>query len=251
VRAALVVGADGRSSTVRERGRLEVIDYGVPIDVLWFRLPKRPADPEFSFGFIGAGQFMVLIDRAEYWQCAYVIRKGSFDQRRERGLPAFREEVARCAAFLGDRVDELSSWDKIKLLTVKVDHLRQWYREGLLCIGDSAHAMSPVGGVGINLAIQDAVATANLLGDKLRAGGVTLDDLRSVQRRRERPAWLTQKVQVFIHKHFLERIFDSKEPMDAPWFARLIDAVPALRRVPARMVGVGFRPEHIRKDGGS
>ena len=249
VRAALVVGADGRSSIVRDRAQLEVIDYGAPIDVLWFRLPKHSGDPEFSFGYIGAGQFMVLIDRAEYWQCAYVIRKGTFDERKGKGLEAFRDEVARCAEFVGDRMGELSSWDKVKLLTVKVDHLRQWYREGLLCIGDSAHAMSPVGGVGINLAIQDAVAAANLLAPKLRAHSLTVADLKAVQRRRERPAVLTQKVQVFLHEHFLERIFASTEPMDAPWLARLGEVLPALRRIPARMIGMGFRPEHIRKDG--
>src|SRR5262249_41409308 len=146
----------------------------------------------------------------------------------------------------GNRIGELSSWDQIKLLTVRVDHLRQWYREGLLCIGDSAHAMSPVGGVGINLAIQDAVATANLLAPKLRDHSLTVADLKAVQHRRERPAVLTQKVQVFLHKHFLEQVFSSKEPPDAPWLARLTQALPALRRIPARMIGLGFRPEHIR-----
>jgi 2-polyprenyl-6-methoxyphenol hydroxylase-like FAD-dependent oxidoreductase len=245
VQATLVVGADGRSSTVRADAGLEVVDLGAPIDVLWFRLPKHEGDPEFSLGHVGAGQFMVLIDRGDYWQCAYVIRKGSLEERRARGLEAFHDEVARCAPFLRERVGQLASWDDIKLLTVKVDHLRRWFREGLLCIGDSAHAMSPVGGVGINLAIQDAVATANLLAAKLRAGGVTTKDLQAVQRRRERPAHLTQKVQVFLHEHFLEKIFASKEPMDPPWPARLLSLLPLLRRIPARMVGVGFRPEHI------
>lgn len=246
VRAGLVVGADGRSSTIRDRARMEVIDYGAPIDVLWFRLPKHAGDPEFSFGFVGAGQFLVLIDRADYWQCAYVIRKGSFAERKARGLEAFREEVVRCASFVGDRITELAAWDSIKLLTVKVDHLREWFRDGLLCIGDSAHAMSPVGGVGINLAIQDAVATANLLAAKMRDHTLTPADLQAVQRRRGRPAILTQKVQVFLHEHFLERIFASEKPMDAPWAARLADALPLLRRIPARMIGLGFRPEHIR-----
>jgi 2-polyprenyl-6-methoxyphenol hydroxylase-like FAD-dependent oxidoreductase len=222
-----------------------VIDLGAPIDVLWFRLPKHPGDPEFSLGHVGAGQFMVLIDRDDYWQSAYVIRKGSFDDRRARGLEAFREEVARCTPFLRDRVGQLTTWDDVKLLTVKVDHLRQWYRDGLLCIGDSAHAMSPVGGVGINLAIQDSVATANLLAAKLRSGTVTVADLRAVQRRRERPAQLTQRAQVFLHEHFLERIFESTEPMDPPWPARLLALLPPLRRLPARMVGLGFRPEHV------
>ncbi|HEY3900567.1 MAG TPA: FAD-dependent oxidoreductase [Chthoniobacter sp.] len=246
VRAPLVVGADGRSSIVRDRAKLEVIDYGAPMDVLWFRLPREADDPDFTFGYIGAGQFMVLIDRDQYWQCAFAIRKGSFDERQRKGLEAFHDEVVRCAPFLRGRIGELSSWDQVKLLSVKVDHLREWCREGLLCIGDSAHAMSPVGGVGINLAIQDAVATANILAAKLRDHAVTLDDLRAVQRRRERPAVLTQKIQVFLHEHFLERVFDSEKPMDAPWPARLMDALPALRRIPARMIGMGFRPEHIR-----
>ena len=188
MRAALVVAADGRSSLMRERAGLEVVDLGAPIDVLWFRLSKRPTDPAQAFGFVSAGQFMVLIDRGEYWQCAYVIRKGTFDERRGRGLPAFREEIGRCAPFLRDRLVEIKQWEDVKLLNVKVDHLRNWYREGLLCIGDSAHAMSPVGGVGINLAIQDAVAAANLLSAKLRAGPIALDDLKAVQRRRERAA---------------------------------------------------------------
>jgi 2-polyprenyl-6-methoxyphenol hydroxylase-like FAD-dependent oxidoreductase len=246
VRADLVIGADGRGSITRERGGLEVIDLGAPIDVLWFRLPKRANDPAQAFGFVNAGRFMVLIDRADYWQCAYVIRKGSFDEERARGLPAFRDEVGRCAAFLRERVGELKQWDDVKLLSVKVDHLRSWHREGLLCIGDSAHAMSPVGGVGINLAIQDAVATANILAAKLKSGSVGAGDLRAVQNRRGRPARLTQRVQIFLHQHLLERIFDSTELMSPPLPMRLLEKYPRLRRLPARMVGIGFRPEHIR-----
>jgi 2-polyprenyl-6-methoxyphenol hydroxylase-like FAD-dependent oxidoreductase len=245
VRADLVVGADGRSSTVRARAGLEVIDLGAPIDVLWFRLPKQPDDPPQAFGFVGIRQFMVLIDRAEYWQCAYVIRKGSFEERRARGLEAFHDDIIRCTPFLGKRVNELKNWDDVKLLTVKVDYLRKWHREGLLCIGDSAHAMSPIGGVGINLAIQDGVATANLLAEKLRAGHIHELDLRSVQLRRERPARLTQKIQVFLHKHLLERIFDSTETISPPLLMRLFETFPRLRSLPARMVGIGFRPEHV------
>ncbi len=246
VRAELVVAADGRSSTVRARAGLEVIDSGAPIDVLWFRLPKQPNDPAQAFGFAGPGQFMVLLDRSEYWQSAYVIRKGSFEEKRARGLAAFREEIARCAPFLGRRTGEIKSWDDVRLLSVKVDHLRKWYRDGLLCIGDSAHAMSPVGGVGINLAIQDAVATANLLAEKLRDGHIYEEDLRPVQLRRERPARLTQKVQVFLHEHLLERIFDSKEIIPPPLLMRLLEEFPRLRSLPARMIGIGFRPEHIQ-----
>jgi 2-polyprenyl-6-methoxyphenol hydroxylase-like FAD-dependent oxidoreductase len=223
------------------------VDSGAPIDVLWFRLPRRPEDPAQAFGFVSPGQFMVLIDRADYWQCAYVIRKDSFDQTRAQGLPAFRDEIGRCAPFLRDRVGEVKQWDDVKLLSVRVDHLRKWYRDGLLCIGDSAHAMSPIGGVGINLAIQDAVATANLLAEELRLDTVTTVMLESVQMRRERAARLTQRVQVFLHEHLLEPIFDSTKQISPPLLMRLLEKYPRLRRIPARMVGMGFRPEHIRE----
>jgi len=246
VRATLVIGADGRSSVVRKCAGLEVIDLGAPIDVLWFRVPMHADDPPQAFGFVSAGQFMVLIYRGDYWQCAYVIRKGSFEQRQQRGLDAFRQDIARCAPFLANRVGEIKQWDDVKLLSVKVDHLRQWYRDGLLCIGDSAHAMSPVGGVGINLAIQDAVATANLLAPKFLKNQLQVDDLKSVQNRRARPARLTQRLQVFLHKHLLERIFDSPELIAPPFALNLAEKFPKLRRIPARMVGVGFRPEHVR-----
>ena len=246
VKADLVIGADGRGSTVRARAGFKVMDTGAPMDVLWFRIKKAAGDPPQAFGYIGAGQFMVLLDRDDYWQCAYTIRKGSFEARQARGLDAFRAEVVRCASFFANRINELNSWDDVKLLTVKVDHLVQWYRDGLLCIGDSAHAMSPVGGVGVNLAVQDAVATANLLGPKLRNGPVTVDDLKAVQHRREPPARKTQKVQVFLHKHFLEQVFDSTEPMPPPLVTRLFEDFPLLRRLPARMIGMGFLPEHIQ-----
>jgi len=246
VRADLVIGADGRSSTVRAQAGLEVIDSGAPIDVLWFRLPKHLEDPRQAFGYVARKQFMVLIDRAEYWQCAYVIPKGSFDARQAQGLESFRADIARCAPFLAPRVSGIRDWNDVKLLSVKVDHLRQWYRPGLLCIGDSAHAMSPVGGVGINLAIQDAVAAANLLAEKLRAGQLQEADLRSVQLRREKPARLTQKLQVFMHKHFLARIFESPEALSPPFVLQLFEKFPRLRRLPARIVGIGFRPEHVR-----
>jgi 2-polyprenyl-6-methoxyphenol hydroxylase-like FAD-dependent oxidoreductase len=245
LRAELVVAADGRSSTVRERSGLELIDLGAPIDVLWFRVTKEAGDPPQAFGFVGAGQFMVLINRGDYWQCAYVIRKGSFEERRQRGLQAFQEEVARCAPFLVGRTAEIVQWDDVKLLSVKVNHLRRWYREGLLCIGDAAHAMSPVGGVGINLAIQDAVATANLLAPKLRDHKLSVEDLKAVQDRRERPARMIQRVQVFLHKHLLERVFDSPETIPPPLLISMTERFPRLRRIPARMVGIGYRPEHV------
>jgi 2-polyprenyl-6-methoxyphenol hydroxylase-like FAD-dependent oxidoreductase len=245
VHASLVIGADGRSSTVRERADLEVMDLGAPIDVLWFSLSKRAGDPGQALGYVGAGQFMVLLDRGDHWQCGYVIRKGGFEQKRQGGLEELREDVSRCAPFLRDRVAELTDWNAVRLLTVKVDRLRRWYRDGLLCIGDCAHAMSPVGGVGINLAIQDAVATANILGEMLREGRVESKDLRAVQQRRERPAQLTQRAQIFIHEHFLERIFKASEQMSSPLAARLLEELPLLRRIPARMIGIGLRPEHV------
>jgi 2-polyprenyl-6-methoxyphenol hydroxylase-like FAD-dependent oxidoreductase len=244
VRAELVVAADGRSSTVRERAGLEVIDLGAPIDVLWFRVSKKASDPPQAFGFVSAGQFMVLIDRGDYWQCAYVIRKGSFEERCQRGLQAFREGVGRCAPFLAERVGEITQWDDVKLLSVKVDHLRKWYRDGLLCIGDSAHAMSPVGGVGINLAIQDAVATANLLASKLLSHTLQVSDLKAVQDRRERPSHLTQRLQVFIHKHVLQAVFNSTGTISPPFLLNLPEKFPKLRVIPARIIGIGFRPEH-------
>jgi 2-polyprenyl-6-methoxyphenol hydroxylase-like FAD-dependent oxidoreductase len=247
VRATLVVGADGRGSTVRQSAGLEVVDLGAPIDVLWFRLNKEASDPPQAFGFVSAGQFMVLIDRADYWQCAYVIRKGSFKEKQQAGIETFRGEIARCAPFLAKRVEAVKEWDAVKLLNVKVDRLRQWHREGLLCIGDSAHAMSPVGGVGINLAIQDAVATANLLATKLRTNTVEEKDLMAVQKRREYPARVTQRLQVFMHKHLLERIFNSAETIAVPLPLRLAERFPRLRRILARVVGIGIRPEHINK----
>ena len=212
IRANLVMAADGRNSTARARAGLEVVEIGVPIDVLWFRLSKKTNDPPQAFGYVGAQQFMVLINRDKYWQCAYVIRKDSFEEKDARMV------CKRFAMISGSarhswrtRSGEIKEWDDVKLLSVKVDHLRKWHRDGLLCIGDSAHAMSPIGGVGINLAIQNAVATANILGEKLRAGQINTKDLRFVQRRREKPAKLTQKIQIFLHKHLLERIFNSTE----------------------------------------
>src|SRR5205807_1074694 len=187
VRANLVVAADGRHSVVRARAGLKVDEFGAPMDVLWFRLSRRPDDPEDPVARFETGRIFIMLNRGEHWQCGFVIPKGALEQLQKRGLQAFRGGVAQLAPFVADRVGELRDWDAVKLLTVRVDRLRQWYRPGLLCIGDAAHAMSPVGGVGINLAIQDAVAAANLLAVPLREGRLTTEDLRRVQRRREWP----------------------------------------------------------------
>jgi len=246
VRADLAVGADGRHSVVRERGGLAVLNLGAPMDVLWMRVTRHPTDPGQSFGRFDSGRILVLINREDYWQIAYVIPKGTADELRQRGLPALRQELARLAPFLQDRVAELSDWDKqIKLLTVAVDRLSKWWRPGLLCIGDAAHAMSPIGGVGINLAIQDAVATANILGEKLRQGIVTDGALQAVQQRRTFPTAATQRLQIIAQNNVIKKVLDSSRPLSVPWPLKLLHRWPFLRRFPARLLGVGFRPEHI------
>src|ERR1700730_13294714 len=201
VHADLVIGADGRHSVTHTRAGFKQCEFGVPIDVLWMRISKKQGDPEQSFGFFQHGKLLVMLDRGDYWQCGFVIPKGGFDEIKARGLLQFQNDIVSFAGFLRDRVTELDDWSKIKLLTVQINRLRDWCREGLLCIGDSAHAMSPAGGVGINLAIQDAVATSNLLAEKLRSGPVSVDELRKVQARREWPTRLIQGMQVFIHRH--------------------------------------------------
>jgi 2-polyprenyl-6-methoxyphenol hydroxylase-like FAD-dependent oxidoreductase len=245
IRADLVVGCDGRHSITRKAAQLEVIESGVPIDVLWFRISRRPADPEQLFGNINYGRALILINRGDYFQSGFIIRKGSFEQIQRDGLDAFRKSITRIAPYLGDRVEELQDWDQIKLLTVQINRLRRWSEPGLLCIGDAAHAMSPAGGVGINLAIQDAVATANLLADPLREGRVTEAWLDRVQRRREFPTRVTQIFQVNAHKGF-EYVFRHQGPIQAPWQLRLALQIPGIQRLIGRLVGIGVRPEHIR-----
>jgi 2-polyprenyl-6-methoxyphenol hydroxylase-like FAD-dependent oxidoreductase len=245
VRAELVVGADGRHSTVRERSGLVVQNLGAPIDVLWFRISRRQDDRRFLLGRFARGKILVMLDRGDYWQCGFVIPKGEIEEIRNRGLDAFQADLAELVPALRGRVGELRSWDDVRLLTVVVDRLRRWYRPGLLCIGDAAHAMSPVGGVGINLAIQDAVATANILADSLRAGPVPPSLLRKVQRRREFPTRMTQRLQVFIQDRIISRVLGSQRQISMPWQFRLLKKFSTLRRIPARVIGLGFRPEHI------
>jgi 2-polyprenyl-6-methoxyphenol hydroxylase-like FAD-dependent oxidoreductase len=246
VRAELVIAADGRHSTLRDQAGFETIDRGAPMDVLWLRLSRQPGDPGQTLGHVDAGRIFIMLDRDDYWQCAFVIPKGAIDEVHARGLDAFRADIVRLAPYLLDRVHELASWDDIKLLTVAVNRLDTWYRPGLLFIGDAAHAMSPVGGVGINLAIQDAVAAANILVPRLRQGTATLDDLRAVQRRRELPTRLTQGVQVLIQNRVISNVLRGTATPKPPWAIRMFGRYWFLRRLPARMVGIGFRPEHIR-----
>ncbi|MGH9864248.1 MAG: FAD-dependent oxidoreductase [Candidatus Acidiferrales bacterium] len=246
VRANLTIGADGRHSVVRERAGLEIINLGAPMDVLWMQISRSDKDPGQTFGHVEAGKIFVMLDRESYWQCAFVIPKGGIEEIRQKGLAAFREEIARLSPFLRDRVDELRDWKDISLLTVAVDRLSRWFLPGLLCIGDAAHAMSPIGGVGINLAIQDAVATANILGRKLLEGTPTENDLQAVQRRRTFPTRATQRMQVFVQNRIISRVLSSAKPLAFPWPLKLLRRWPFLRRYPARVVGVGFRPEHVK-----
>jgi len=245
IRTGLTVGADGRHSTVRERAGLEVVNLGAPMDVMWMRISRRPDDPGQTFGHIDQGKILVLLNRDNYWQCAFVIPKGTAEEIRGRGLEAFRAEIAGLAPFLRDRVTELGDWNEISLLTVAVDRLSRWCRPGLLCIGDAAHAMSPIGGVGINLAIQDAVAAANILGPKLLQGVPSESELQGVQQRRNFPTWATQRLQLAVQNRVIKRVLGTAKPITPPWPVRLLGRWPYLRRIPARIIGIGFRPEHV------
>ena len=254
IAADLVIAADGRRSVLRGAAGLTVRDIGAPIDVLWMRLPRRPTDPDGSGGYIDTGHFMATLDRNTYWQCAYVIAKGGIAAIQARGLESFRREVAAVVPPLADRVNHIRNWDDVKLLSVTVDRLEQWRKPGLLCIGDAAHAMSPVGGVGINLAVQDAVATANLLRDALADPGVSAEAitplLAKVQKRREFPARVTQAVQVAVQNRLLKPVLQSAnggKRYAVPWILRMAQRFPILQTIPAYAVGVGVRPEHVRR----
>ena len=246
VRSHLVIGADGRSSVVRAQAGLPVHDLGAPMDVLWFRVARRSGDPEAIMGRLDAGRILVLINRGDYWQCGLVIMKGAVEELRRHGLEHFRTTVAQLAPFLRDRVEEIASWEAIKLLTVKVDRLERWWRPGLLCIGDAAHAMSPIGGVGINLAIQDAVAAANILAPPLRQGRVRVEDLRRVERRREFPTRVIQRMQLTMQQRVIAPVLGTSSTLRAPLALKVISRTPALRRLIGRVIGLGVRPEHVR-----
>ena len=244
IEADLVVACDGRHSTVRDAAKFEVMDFGVPVDVLWFHISRRADDSYQALGRIDYGEMLVLINREEYFQAGLIVRKGAFDSVKAAGLPAFRESLLRIAPFLGERVEEIKDWDQVKLLSIQINRLRQWYKPGLLCIGDAAHAMSPAGGVGINYAIQDAVATANLLTGALREHKVTEASLAKVQERREFPVRIVQSLQAKAHNasvNFLGRPVKAK----APWQMRAFFRIPGLERLMARGIGLGVRPEHI------
>jgi len=244
IHALLSVAADGRHSTLRERAGMRPRDLGAPMDVLWFKLDRQPDDAGQPLGSLGAGQMLVLIDRGSYWQCGYVISKGTFEAIRAAGIAAFRRRIAEFAPSLAGHVTQLQDWNAVSLLAVQVNRLEQWWRSGLLCIGDAAHAMSPIAGVGVNLAIQDAVATANALANPLLDAALEDEHLQRVQRRRQRPAQATQRLQLLIQNRLISGVL--KEGMTRPPLAmRLIDRLPLLRRIPGRLIGLGIRPEHI------
>ena len=246
VRCGLVVGTDGRSSIVREKAGLTVEEKGAPMDVLWMRLSRKQEDPEQSLGRIDLGRMMVMLNRGEYWQCAYLIPKGTTEALKATGIEAFQEEIATLVPWLRDRVQELNTWDNVKLLTVKVDRLKQWHKPGLICIGDAAHAMSPIGGVGINLAVQDAVAAANILARPLASGEAIAPYLARIQRRREFPTRVTQRAQIFAQDRVISKVLAGKGPIKVPRVLKLMQRFPVLRRIPGRAIGLGARPEHVR-----
>jgi 2-polyprenyl-6-methoxyphenol hydroxylase-like FAD-dependent oxidoreductase len=246
IKADLVVGCDGRHSTVREKAGLQTDDYGAPMDVLWFRITRRGTDGADVFGHIEAGALLVMLDRGDYWQCAYVIPKGGIDRVKANGIEAFRNRVVALSPFLADRIGELRSFDDVKLLSVMVNRLRQWWRPGLICIGDAAHAMSPIGGVGINIAVQDAVAAANCLAAPLRVCTINTRHLQAVQARRDFPARMTQKIQLTMQNRIIgPALQGTREPKPTLLF-KLFDAFPVLRRLPARLLALGIRPEHVQ-----
>ena len=247
IRADLTIGCDGRHSMVRQRAGLEVEEIGAPMDVLWFRAGKGADENEGLFARVEPGKMMVTFDRGDYWQCAYVIAKGQYEAVRARGLDAFRDAIVGLAPILRSGISDVKSWDDVKLLTVAINRLKRWTRPGLLCIGDAAHAMSPVGGVGVNLAVQDAVATANLLAARLAGGCPSEDELDAVRRRRAFPVRMTQAMQVVVQNRLISAALKpGNQPLKPPLPVRLINATPWLQGITARLIGLGVRPEHVR-----
>jgi 2-polyprenyl-6-methoxyphenol hydroxylase-like FAD-dependent oxidoreductase len=246
MRADLIVGCDGRHSTLRQRAGFAVEDIGAPMDILWFRISRRADDSAETFGHMEAGMMLVTLNRNDYWQCAYVIPKGGYERLKAKGFQAFLDNIMSMSPLLCDRIGEIKNWDDVKLLTVAIDRLPRWHKPGLLCIGDAAHAMSPIGGVGINLAIQDAVAAANILAQPLREGRVTEALLAAVQQRRTIPMRVIQWIQVQIQNRLLTPVLGATERPKPPLAAKLFNWCPPLQRIPARLIGMGVRPEHVR-----
>ncbi|MGE0096640.1 MAG: FAD-dependent monooxygenase, partial [Alphaproteobacteria bacterium] len=248
IRADLVVGADGRHSLVRAKTGLQVEDLGAPMDILWFRISRRASDPAETMGRFAKGGMFVLINRGEHWQCGLVIAKGSIERIHAAGLPAFRADVTERCPFTADRIGEIRDWDDVKLLTVAVNRLPLWHKPGVLCIGDAAHTMSPVGGVGVNLAVQDAVAAANILAAPLREGRVTESDLARVQKRRTFATRIIQRFQIAVQNRVVVSVLGSTGPLKAPLALRLLGSCPFLQRLPARMLGLGVRRERVASE---
>jgi 2-polyprenyl-6-methoxyphenol hydroxylase-like FAD-dependent oxidoreductase len=244
--ATLTVGCDGRHAISRVSGNLPLFDEGVPVDVLWLRIARRPSDPENALGYFNFGRFIILINRNDYFQVGYLIPKDAFPQIQQDGIPAFQQSIERIVPFLAGRAAEIDSWDKVKLLTIQVNHLQDWCSPGLLCIGDAAHAMSPVGGIGINIALQDAVATANILTESLLSGGPTVHDLQSVQHYRESAVRNTQRVQILAHR-ILSRALQNTGPVTPPLALRIAANIPGFKYLTGRFIGMGLQPQHIRK----
>lgn len=243
--ATLTIGCDGRHAISRQAAHLPVVEEGVPIDVLWLRLSRHSSDPENGLGYVNYGSFLVLINRLDYFQVAFLIPKNGFPEIQQQGLPVFQQRITRVVPFLADRVAEIDSWEKVKLLTVQVNHLAQWSSPGLLCIGDAAHAMSPVGGIGINIALQDAVATANLLTEALQSNSLTSHDLRQVQLYRQKAVHYTQRFQIFAHG-ILDRVLRDSGPMKLPFALKILTRIPGFTYLTARFIGMGLQPQHIR-----
>lgn len=245
IQADLVVGCDGRHSITRSVAGMKVIEHGVPVDVLWFRISRKPDDPAQVLGNVNYGKALILINRSDYFQAGLIIKKGTYAEIQAHGLEAFRTDIRNIAPYLGDRVNEVDNWDKVQILTVQINRLRRWYLPGLLCIGDAAHAMSPAGGVGINLAIQDAVAAARILTPPLQARHVPVAALAAVENRRMLPTRVTQAFQLAAHRG-IARVFENQGPIQPPWQLKAAVRIPGIQRAVGYAVGVGFRPEHVR-----